>query len=145
MMCFVPINQITLGLLPPAEVKNASGLYNLTRNLGGAIGLAGINTLMIQRLALHQERLAETANATRPIQPLLDALQMRIEDLMPGGDGVAGALAVLRQLLLREAMTLTFADAFLAIAGCFGVAILLLPLLRKVVAPAGPGGGGDAH
>ena len=35
-------------VLPPEEVKNASGLYNLMRNLGGAIGLAVANTLMIQ-------------------------------------------------------------------------------------------------
>ena len=45
MYCFLPINSLALGTLPPEEVKNASGLYNLTRNLGGAIGLAVANTL----------------------------------------------------------------------------------------------------
>ena len=40
MLCMVPINNIALGTLPPDRLKNASGLFNLTRNLGGAVGLA---------------------------------------------------------------------------------------------------------
>lgn len=47
MLCFVPINTLLPGLLPVEEIKNASGLYNLMRNLGGAIGLAVANTLII--------------------------------------------------------------------------------------------------
>ena len=44
MMCaMVPANTIALGTLSPERVKNASGLFNLTRNLGGAVGLAVIN------------------------------------------------------------------------------------------------------
>ena len=50
MICMVPINNIALGTLPPDRIKNASGLYNLTRNLGGAVGLAVINTLLNNRL-----------------------------------------------------------------------------------------------
>ena len=38
MMAMIPINNISLGTLPPERVKNASGLYNLTRNVGGAVG-----------------------------------------------------------------------------------------------------------
>ncbi|MFY8102081.1 MAG: DHA2 family efflux MFS transporter permease subunit, partial [Allorhizobium sp.] len=40
MLCMVPINNLALGTLPPDRIKNASGLFNLTRNLGGAVGLA---------------------------------------------------------------------------------------------------------
>ncbi|NNC00811.1 MFS transporter, partial [Corallococcus exiguus] len=46
MICMVPINNIALGTLSPSRLKNASGLYNLTRNLGGAVGLALINTIL---------------------------------------------------------------------------------------------------
>ena len=41
MLAMMPINNISLGTLPPERVKNASGLFNLMRNLGGAVGLAG--------------------------------------------------------------------------------------------------------
>ena len=43
MLAIVPINNIALGTLPPERVKNASGLFNLMRNLGGAVGLAGLH------------------------------------------------------------------------------------------------------
>ena len=48
MLSMVPINFLALGTLPPTKIKNASGLYNLMRNLGGAVGLAAINTLARQ-------------------------------------------------------------------------------------------------
>ena len=53
MLCMVPINNLALGTMPPQRIKNASGLFNLTRNLGGAVGLALINTLLDKRMDLH--------------------------------------------------------------------------------------------
>src|SRR5260370_6008104 len=59
MFAMVPTNNIALGTLPPDRVKNASGLFNLTRNLGGALGLAVINQVLHQRTDLHISRLQE--------------------------------------------------------------------------------------
>src|SRR5208282_1520919 len=59
MLCMVPINNLALGTMPPQRIKNASGLFNLMRNLGGAVGLALINTLLNKRLDLHLARLHE--------------------------------------------------------------------------------------
>ena len=42
MFAIIPVTNTALGTLPPERVKNASGLFNLMRNLGGAIGLAAI-------------------------------------------------------------------------------------------------------
>ncbi len=53
MFAIIPVTNAALGTLPPERVKNASGLFNLTRNLGGAIGLAAINTWFNDRLDLH--------------------------------------------------------------------------------------------
>ena len=66
MFIMLPVNQIALGRLPPAAVKNASGLYNLMRNLGGAVGLAMINTLATSRLAVHTLHLQEQVTWSRP-------------------------------------------------------------------------------
>ena len=60
MLCMVPINNLALGTMPPQKIKNASGLFNLTRNLGGAVGLALINTLLDKRMDLHLQRLRES-------------------------------------------------------------------------------------
>src|SRR3954470_16377878 len=57
MLAMVPANNIALGMLPPERVKNASGLFNLTRNLGGALGLAVINQVLNERTDHHISRL----------------------------------------------------------------------------------------
>src|SRR6185503_19893394 len=59
MSCMIPINMIALGTLPPQRIQNASGLFNLMRNLGGAFGLAGINTVLQNREVLHASRLGD--------------------------------------------------------------------------------------
>jgi len=53
------VTNTALGTLAPERMKNASGLFNLMRNLGGAIGLAAINTLLNDRMDLHLARLRE--------------------------------------------------------------------------------------
>ena len=66
MFLFLPINQLSLGTLPPAALKNASGLYNLMRNLGGAIGIATLGTLATTRTAVHSLHLHEQVGWARP-------------------------------------------------------------------------------
>ena len=46
MTSMMPVSMLALGTLPPERIKNASGLFNLTRNLGGAVGLAVITTIL---------------------------------------------------------------------------------------------------
>jgi DHA2 family multidrug resistance protein len=43
LLCIVPTVGLGIGAAPPAELRDASGLFNLTRNLGGAIGIAVVN------------------------------------------------------------------------------------------------------
>src|SRR5262245_24716881 len=131
MMCFIPINTLALGTLPPDELKNASGLYNLMRNLGGAIGLAAINTVMIDQTALHTLRLSEHITAARPgVMNFLASLTQRYADLGVG-DPKAAALQTLTRLTEREALVMTFNDTLLLMAGVFIGALILMPLIRK--------------
>ncbi len=131
MLCFLPINTLALGTLPPEKLKNASGLYNLTRNLGGAIGLAGINTVLTERQQFHWNRLAADINPGRPgVQHFLDTMSARLSDLIPG-DPAAAAMKQLAVIVQREAVVLTFDDVLLLMAAVFGAALLLMPLVRK--------------
>src|SRR5260370_22063666 len=54
--CYLPANMIALGTLPQDQMRNAAGLYNLTRYLDGAIRLPTIVTIMHQRLHFHWNR-----------------------------------------------------------------------------------------
>jgi MFS transporter, DHA2 family, multidrug resistance protein len=136
MMCFIPINTLALGTLRADELKNASGLYNLMRNLGGAIGLGAINTVLIDRLALHYQRLSENITAARSgVRGFLDGLSDRLGDMVPVDPDLA-ALRKLNDLVTREATVLTFNDALLLMAAVFALALLLMPLIRKPQAVA---------
>ncbi len=62
-----PIVTMALGSLPPSRLRSASGLFNLMRNLGGAIGIAVVSTMLNDRLNLHYERLDEHVTEGRPL------------------------------------------------------------------------------
>ena len=107
--------------------RNAARL----RNLGGAIGLAGINTIMQDRLALHWMRLVE--NLT-PGNPTLRDFLARASDGMSinlGEAGDAAATRLLANMVRRQADVLTFSDVLLMMAAVFFASVLLIPLLRK--------------
>jgi MFS transporter, DHA2 family, multidrug resistance protein len=63
MFCLLPPTRIALGWLPPDRVPDASGLFNLMRNLGGAIGLALVDTILFGRIAGHAEAVATELRA----------------------------------------------------------------------------------
>ncbi len=63
MFCLLPPTRIALGWLPPERVPDASGLFNLMRNLGGAIGLALVDTILFGRIAGHAETVATELRA----------------------------------------------------------------------------------
>jgi MFS transporter, DHA2 family, multidrug resistance protein len=59
MFCLLPPTRLALGHLPPERVPNASGLFNLMRNLGGAIGIALIDTVIWLRAPEHVDRIVQ--------------------------------------------------------------------------------------
>lgn len=140
MFCFVPINAVALGQLPPDKVQNASGLYNLMRNLGGAIGLAAITTLLGSRGDLHYSRLSESVTMRNgEAVAMWESLAARFTQ-MGVADPEAAALKTLMNLTKREAMTMAYGDVLMGMAAVFGVGLLLMPLVRKVRHPSSGGG-----
>jgi MFS transporter, DHA2 family, multidrug resistance protein len=59
MFCLLPPTRLALGHLPMDRVPDASGLFNLMRNLGGAVGLALIDTIVFGRIVQHGDELAK--------------------------------------------------------------------------------------
>ncbi|HWZ40043.1 MAG TPA: MFS transporter, partial [Bradyrhizobium sp.] len=141
MMCaMVPTNNIALGTLAPDRVKNASGLFNLMRNLGGAVGLAIINEVLNDRTDLHIARLQDRvtwANATAT--ELLNTLTQRAQGM---GDAALMALKQLSQIVHRQAAVMSYGDTFFMLTLFFAALSLLVFLVNKPVQAAG---GGDAH
>ncbi|MET1045913.1 MAG: DHA2 family efflux MFS transporter permease subunit, partial [Hyphomicrobium sp.] len=141
MLCMVPITNLSLGTLPPDQMKNASGLFNLTRNLGGAVGLALINTILNKRLDLHLARLHEQVAWGHPAaEDRLASMQQNMTTAMRA-DGDMAALKQLAMMVRTQANVLSFADLFLILTLLFGATAVFTLLMRKPGSvPAGGGG-----
>jgi DHA2 family multidrug resistance protein len=140
-----PTVTLTLGGLAAERLKLASGLFNLMRNLGGAIGIAACATILNDRTNMHFLRLAEHLNIrNESMAALLQSVSNNAATL--GADTLDAQSAALRQLwglVMREAQTQTFGDTFLVIMVCFVIATAMVPLMRKVAPPKAPSA--DAH
>jgi DHA2 family multidrug resistance protein len=138
----VPINNIALGTLPPDRLKNASGLFNLTRNLGGAVGLALINTVLIDRNAFHYARLAEHVQwGSAAAQTKLQNMTLNFEQTT-GLDAASAAISKLSGMVQQQAALLSFMDVFYMLTVLFATLGLFTMLINKPAAPGGGGGGG---
>ena len=138
----VPINNVALGTLSPERVRGASGLFNLTRNLGGAVGLAAINTILTQRQEEHYARLQEHVQWGNP--EAVDQLNNMIAKYNSHGlDGATIAIQKLSGMVQQQATILSFIDVFLILTFLFGSLVVAAFLIKKP--QAAPGGGGGGH
>jgi DHA2 family multidrug resistance protein len=140
-----PAVTLTLGGLAPQRLRLASGLFNLMRNLGGAIGIAVCATILNDRTNLHFLRLAEHLNSSN--EAMGQVLSTAAANLsawgVDPGTAQAGALRQLWNLTLREAQTQSYSDVFVVIMVCFIITTAMVPLLRKVTPQKAPSA--DAH
>ncbi len=121
--CVAPSVTLGLGSLTPARLKYASGLFNMMRNLGGAVGIAVCGAMMNARTNDHF--LALASNLTPARAPVASLMRH------PGAPH-AVALRELWRIVYAQAQTMAFADSFRVIMVAFMIATCLVPLMRKV-------------
>jgi DHA2 family multidrug resistance protein len=127
-LMFLPLSMATLGPIPKKDLPAASGFYNLTRQLGGSVGVALLTTLLARRQAFHRNVLVEKVGAIAP--DTLARLSQYTQGFVARGAALVEAKA--RALLLLDggvnlqAAIMSFNDSFLATAS---LVVLCLPLL----------------
>ena len=136
MLCLLPPIRIALDHLPPAAVANASGLFNLMRNLGGAIGLALIDTVLYGRGPIIGNRLGEAlyrgdADTARLVGLPLEQFLLHA----PGTPVAPTTLAFVRAAVERQAIVEAVNEAWalvaaLTLAGALAVLLIRLPSNR---------------
>ncbi|EEK2864757.1 DHA2 family efflux MFS transporter permease subunit [Salmonella enterica] len=128
-----PIVTLTLGSIPKERLKLASGVFNLTRNLGGAIGIALCGTILNSRSNFHYQRIGEKMVSVP--QTVNEFITRYTAIFIQGGsDGSAGPLAatkLLGQMMMQEAQTMAFADAFLLVSFLLFMAFALVPAMGR--------------
>jgi DHA2 family multidrug resistance protein len=138
---FVPITTMAYGTLRNDQIGNASGIFNLLRNIGGSIGIATAQTLLVRRAAIHQTEVSASA-------PVVDYwFQQRMSSLttflgreLGPAAGHAGAQATLYRQIDQQALLWSFVDVFRWTALLAFVCSAAVWLFRRVKPgkPAGP-------
>jgi MFS transporter, DHA2 family, multidrug resistance protein len=133
-MVFVPLSTTALGTLRNEQMGNASGLYNLLRNVGGSIGIAVVNTIVARHQQVHRSYLAHSLAATNPaLQDRLSTLQNLLTSSTAGGPVMAsnGAYKMVEQTLSGQARLWAYVDDFRYMAlVCFACMPLVLLFKR---------------
>lgn len=130
MFCLLPATRLALDGWPPGDVAEASGLFNLMRNLGGAIGIAGIDTLLSERVPGHVAALVARLQAGDPAAAALAGLPTRLFHNQPMGPVDPATQALLEPMVRRAAFTQSCNEAWWVLGGIFLLALLLLPAIR---------------
>jgi len=143
---FVPISTASYGTLRNDQIGNASGLFNLMRNVGGSIGISLAQTLLTRRTDVHQTEITNYVPAAG--QQFQDAIQQTKGALTPffgpantGGVHNGGpAPTMLYQQLGAQALNWAFVDVFRWLSLLCFLCVAAVWLLKKVKPGSGPAG-----
>jgi DHA2 family multidrug resistance protein len=127
MFCLLPPTRLALGALAEAAVPDASGLFNLMRNLGGAIGIALIDTILYGRTGGHAEVLRDRLIAGDVTAARAIGLDLNLFLHRPPNVSDATVEAYVRPLVERAAFAISANEAWALLAFVALVGLLLIP------------------
>ncbi|WP_447529095.1 DHA2 family efflux MFS transporter permease subunit [Vreelandella sp. TE19] len=132
-MCIIPASRIALGTLAPSEVGNASGLFNVMRNLGGAMGLALLDTVRDIREDFHWNQLIPAIDTGREV---VVAEIAKYEAMLSGSvaDAHQAAVGLIAQRVAQQAQVLAFNDIFTWLGLIYIATVPLVFLLKRIKA-----------
>jgi len=138
-MVMVPLMAISVGTLPKRRIGNASGIFNLMRNLGGSIGISVSTTFLARMTQTHQANLVAHMTPYDPVfQQRLAALTAGLGQYSAAPQAQAQAYGLLHGILLQQANLKAYVDMFSWTALLMVVCLPGAWLLKKVVAKGTP-------
>jgi DHA2 family multidrug resistance protein len=140
---FVPLSTTTMAGLRNEEVGNASGLYNLLRNIGGSVGISVVNTIVARHEQLHRTELVHHVTAARvSVYGELQALQQFVHTQGSSvADATDRAYALLNGILSSQARLWSYVDDFRYMGLLSFLCVPLVFSLKKAVSKGGVSAG----
>ena len=136
---FIPISVIALSDISPEKRGNATGLFNLTRELGGSIGTAWMGLLLDRATKMHTVYLSEYVTPYNPLaQEQYAAIQGSVAPQTASPQMVPETMLAMKVKL--QALVMSFQDGFMSATAVFLCALLLVLLLKKPKSAAGAAG-----
>jgi DHA2 family multidrug resistance protein len=137
MFCLLPPTRLALGTLAEAEVPDASGLFNLMRNLGGAIGIALIDTILYGRTSGHADALRDRLIAGDVTAAQAIGLSLELFARRPPNVSDVTVEAYVRPMVERAAFALSINEAWALLAFAALLGLLLVPFAGPLPPRAG--------
>lgn len=140
---FVPLSTTTMAGLRNEEIGNASGLYNLLRNIGGSIGISVVNTIVARHEQVHR---AEMVHSLSPNNPALQQQFNGLQSLLNQNSGPSGptlatesqrALGLINGMVNQQARLWSYVDDFRYLAVACFLCVPIVFMLKKAVAKRG--------
>jgi MFS transporter, DHA2 family, multidrug resistance protein len=142
-LIFVPLAATTMGTLPNEEIGNASGLYNLMRNVGGSIGIAVVNTLLVRHEQVHRSYLVHSINGvSHTFQDQYQALMAFLAQHTNAETAGLQAYKMFERSLDQQAALLSYVDDFRYLAF---LCLLCAPIAFAMKRVRGRGRSSAAH
>ncbi|HEU5452481.1 MAG TPA: DHA2 family efflux MFS transporter permease subunit [Terriglobales bacterium] len=136
---FVPLSTTAMARLPNQEIGNASGLYNLLRNIGGSIGISVVNTIVSRHAQLHRAEMVHSITPANPalVQQLQGSSALLQHSAGNGGAALSGvterAYAILNGIVNQQALLSSYVDDFRYLAVvCFACVPVVFVLAKTV-------------
>jgi DHA2 family multidrug resistance protein len=138
------LSNFAMNGIAPKDMPSASSLFNMTRNLGGSVGIAMLATSLTNREHFHSARLGESVSAyAAPTQERIEQMtQAFIASGIDPATAANQALAALDRIVRREAYVMAYNDGFFIVGVILLGCIAMVWLADKVKSPGGAGGGG---
>jgi DHA2 family multidrug resistance protein len=128
-LVFSPLTAVALAKIPPAQIPQASGLFNLTRQLAGSIGIAALNTILTTRMAIHGSAIGQDMSADSPATRafLAQAQQTLVARGMAPDQAPLAAFSMLSSMVRQQVTVVAYADMFLllTVMTLGGIVVLL--------------------
>ena len=138
---FVPISTAAYGTLRNEQIGNASGLFNLMRNVGGSIGISVAQTLLTRRADVHQNEILNSVPQTgQQFQNSLAAARQALTGHFGPANALHPAQGLLNQQLARQAMLWAFVDVFRWLCLLCFVCVFVVWFFKKVKPGKAPAG-----
>jgi len=131
MFCLLPPTRLALGALTSTQVPDASGLFNLMRNLGGAIGIALIDTILYGRTIGHGEALRDRLIAGDVSAAKAIGLDVQLFLHPPPDVTQATIEAYVRPMVERAAFAMSVNEAWMLLGVVAFAALVLVWVLGK--------------
>ena len=137
-MVFVPLSTIAMGTLKNEQIGNASGLFNLMRNVGGGIGISMVNTLVARHQQIHRAELVQNITAGNPaFQQSFEGIRGAMAATAAPNIATQRAYGIIQGTLDAQSAAFSYVDVFRYLAlSCFMCGVIAF-FMKRVRAKKG--------